>query len=171
MSLLPTNFWIRTRRYAKKQNCKSIWWEILQQYCSNILNITNKCTLNVIFKFNYLNTFAIPKALKLSDAHLLNILLNHCLQQWPCTIRYGKLSKLRVRWIFFLGWLITEVQQLFLSGYCKLPMPQKAHIYWQTLPLLLTFLFLLNSLTPLRLPGRLNLKYVENATSNSTSEN
>lgn len=39
----------------------------------------------------------------------------------------------------FLGWLITELQKLFLSGYWSLSMPQKAHIYWQILLLLLTF--------------------------------
>lgn len=39
----------------------------------------------------------------------------------------------------FLGWLITELQKLFLSGHWSLSMPQKAHIYWQILLLLLTF--------------------------------
>lgn len=65
----------------------------------------------------------------------------------------------------FLSWLITELPQLFLSGHCKLCMLQKAHIYWQTLLLQFTFLSLLYSLTPLRLAARLNLRYVEDATS------
>ena len=66
----------------------TIQWEILQQYCSNILGVPNKPELTVIFKSNSLNTFATPKAQKLGDVHLLANLLKRSLQTIT-TIHYG----------------------------------------------------------------------------------